>query len=433
MNSNQKSIPQDRRIKNSMDAYDVAIAERPYRELEIHAKNLKLGHVAVDIAKQAVAAGDSVQSSPTHREHENTEPFPIIARSFREARSKTEKRFSDTFIDDAIEYKIHHVKLYLDQVPMDDSDLEIARKPARIAELYGSTSEMLLRNLNFMCAQNASSERLEQIKTSIVHYKRLLKQQIPMTESKITAWCDDYKKNDFPVGAVEYQGFRLNGQDLLDIETKCPPDLEPNFKIQRQTFGTFIMAYSNARIIERKSSNRNKEPNRRIYLNPRPEAAPSVFEEILQMANAKGLNIQLKMLQRAPELANRFRALQRTSDDRGSIRGDGIVIYVNEAYEDEALEEVLQIVEKHADEFRGRKVSRVPAPIAEGVSIGDEPVGLTGSESLTSHRAELISRVLHSVRQSGLTGKLARDMFRAKFSAQAKKENVNPDNFAFND
>lgn len=449
----------DKRIADPAVARDVAAAERPYRELEVHAKQLLLGHIAIDMAGRADMAGNAAYVDSTTRqsegpsserppriyrphEHASKEEFTVVARSFSEARTRTKKHVTDSFIDNALESmhgrlkigenRAFSIKSYLDQVIMTTKDIEVARDSSRIAKLYRDTTEMIQRNLKIMISDNVSEARMAEVKDAKDTYKALLHRQVPETESAIVQWCARRNNNQYPVDALEYKGFRLNGQDILDSTTKCSADLEPNFKIQRQLGGAFIMAFSNERVKERKSSVRNEEPNRRIYLNPDLEMTPSIFEQILKMANQENVKLQLKMVQRIPELTKQHANLTDRPNHVETMRGDGIVIYVHDKYEDSVLDKVLRIVEENAEAFRGRGVSRTPVRIADGVAIGDEPIGVHGKESLTSHRATLFEQTLQTVRRSGLKGAAAHRLFRTEFQKLARTKNVNPENFAFN-
>lgn len=444
MNHHENIPSTDKRIKHPLDAFEVAEAEQSYRELEIHAKQLGLGHVALDMARQATDAGDAVLATMSprpriFRPHEQlpSHHFEIVTRSFEAARHGIRKEFSDAFIDGALahdlkigENRVFTIKSYFDNVPMTPEDNEVARSPQEIAALYRETSEVVLRNLNVIRATNASPERIAEISAAKQSYEGRLAAQIPHAEQAIIAWCSDNKVNQFPVAAVEYQGFGLNGQALMNSRIKDPSDVAVNIKTQREIAGTFIMAYSNNRMLERKGNERTEEPDRRIYLNPNIKATPLVFEQILQMANEKGLTLQLKMIQRATELASEHQKMKDPDYKQGTLRGDGIVIYLHHNTEDQILDEVLKIVEQNAEAFRGRDISKIPTKIAEGVAIGDEPID--GRESLTSHRTNLISQALNKATQAGLKGAGARRLFRTEFQKLARSEHVNPQNFAFN-
>lgn len=84
--------------------------------------------------------------------------------------------------------------------------------------------------------------------------------------------------------------------------------------------------------------------------------------------------------------------------------------------------------------FSGRKTSKIPQAVADGISVGSEPKRKPGTdkESLTSHRLVLLNTVARKVAASGKTGKEAREAVRRGIRYYAKQEGVDPDNIAFN-
>jgi len=113
------------------------------------------------------------------------------------------------------------------------------------------------------------------------------------------------------------------------------------------------------------------------------------------------------------------------------LRGDGIVVYVDGKHANEVLEMTQDIADDNPDAFKGRKTSRIPQPVAEGVAVGDEPTQAPG-KSLTSHRERIFSDAAEQTRKSGKQGEEARAMFRDLVRQNAIAEKVNPDNVAFN-
>lgn len=414
--------------------HDVAKSQYADHSPKIRANRTALGHVAINTP-------ENIPPRIYRLEQDIDVPLDVRTSSFKEARAGIKKQFSDQFIDDALtsmdgnlrigDNTEYYIKNYMDQVLMTPKDVDIVRDPRRIAAVYGANSDMILRNFRVMYATNSTPERKEQIVKSKNDYMHFLRGQIPLVERGIDSWCNGLS-NDFPVDEIEYKGFDIDGRDILAADGKGLMDVESNFKIQRQLGGSFIMATSDAKIIEQKTSDKREESTRRIYLNPDIETTPIVFEEILRMANDRGIKLKLKMSQRVGELATRHKKTENGGNIVGTLRGDGIVIYCNDKYEDEVLEQVLIIVEHHAKSFRGRETSRTPAKITDGVSIGDEPSDVDGKESLTSHRATIIERALGTVRNSGKQGVDARNMFRVEFAKLARIHNVSEDNFAFN-
>ncbi len=429
MGRHARQIPNYNNYLPGVDEVESGVSERV---------SLRVGARAIDSVitrPPQIYRRPQIHRAPTDGvDLEKNSELPILARSFEDAKAKIKKPFGDKFIDNALDggleidgEKVYFIKSYLDNVPMSQVDIEVARDPKRIAAMYRETSEMVRRNLRILRSSSVGHARISEIKAAKDAYMDGLGRQIPLAEQAIVDWCDDNKSNKYPNAAIDYYGFQLDGKDILDAETRPPRDVVPNFKIQRQLGGTFVMAYSDTKLREQATDKRN---DRRIYLNSEIEAAPQIFEEILRVANEKGLGLQLKMLQRATELASVHQKQKGKPELRDTLRGDGIVIYVSHKYEQAVLDEVLAIVERHAESFRGRSVSRTPAKIADGVAVGDE-VGIRG-ESLTSHRSAIIEQTAQATRLSGLTGSARREFFRQEFRRLSAQNNIDPDNMAFN-
>lgn len=358
--------------------------------------------------------------------------------TFEEAQT-AEKKFSDPFIDNVINENLQvgnervGVKGYLDKVEATENDNAIIADPEDIAGLYLRTTDMLARNLKILTVRNPDpikdADRKAVIKNAKDEFINKLHDESGQVADAVVDWCSDYRKNRFPVDAMEYKGLIIDGMDPLNAEGKSSDDFRSNFKIQRQLGGTFIMGYSDQRVIE-KIYKQDQELGKRIYLNPDALAVPAIFEQVLVAANQAGLSIQLKMLQRAPEFAE-----AHVKRSKGQImdgfRGDGIVIYADEAQANDVLAMVLSIARDKPEAFRGRKTSKVPQNVTEGVAVGDEPTQMKG-KSLTSHREMIVSYAAEYVRQSGKTGDAARDLFRRCLTATAKVNKIEPKNLAFN-
>ena len=357
--------------------------------------------------------------------------------TFEEAQT-AEKGFSDSFIDGAIGDGLKvgneskEIKGYLDSVEATENDNEIIANPDTIAALYLKTTDMLARNLKIMAVRNADpakdAARKSIIKSAKDSFLATLHNETSTAAKGIVDWSTS-KSNHFPVKAMEYHGLEIDGEDLLYAESKHADDIRPNIKIQRQIGGAFIMAYSDNRVRE-KMQKQDEVLGKRIYLNPEAFATPDVFEQVLTTANQAGLSIQLKMYQRAPEFAQAHRKRAK-GDTKDGLRGDGIVIYADEAQANDVLALVLAVAKDKPEAFVGRKTSRVPQNVAEGIAVGDEPTQMKGT-SLTSHRVKVLEYAATYVRQSGKTGQEARELFKKCLVATAEANKVNPKNIAFN-
>lgn len=350
-----------------------------------------------------------------------------------------EKHFSDSFIDGALTGKFQigseqvGTKGYLDKVEATPADNDIIADPKAIAGLYVKTTEMLARNLKIMYVSTGDIAKDGARKSAIRSAKetfltQTLDEVTPATQ-QIIDWCNS-RTNRFPVHAMEHHGLEIDGKDALDADSIHADDFRPNIKIMRQLGGSFVTAYSDNKIVE-KLAKQEQQVSKRIYLNPDASVTPEIFEQVLVGANQAGLSIQLKMFQRAPEFAEAH--LKRaTGEKKDALRGDGIIISFEQAQANAVLAMVLSIARDNPTAFIGRKTSKIPQNVAEGVAVGDDkPLQMNG-ESLTSHRLMILNYAARCVQESGKTGKEARSLYRRYLVATAKSNNVNPEKVAFN-
>ena len=349
------------------------------------------------------------------------------------------KHFSNAFIKQAIAgnltvdgKKLSSIREYLDVAAKTEADIEIIADPKRIAGLYELTTAVIRRNLRLEMVLSRQTQALPIrqviLHNSILHYLSRQKQEIHKATAEIIAWCADQTQS-FPTEELEYHGFNVEGKDILDSEGRGIPNVRPNFQIQRQFDGVFVMAYTNRRIRE-KLTGRRRSLDRRIYLNPDMEATPLIFEQLLRAANASGIALQLKMFQRASEAATAHSKIRRNRTC-GGLRGDGIVVYVAREDADSFLKQTLHIVWRNSEAFEGRHTSRIPYEIDNGIAIGDEPLQAP-AYSLTSHRTKILENAANIVRKSGKQGEEACELFRRVTKEIAELNGVNPDNIAFN-
>lgn len=386
---------------------------------------------------------EKVNNSPENNTYEPDEeeikPELLIRyNSFEEARKVSRGGLSDYFIDEAITQRFteSYIKSYLDSVDITPKDQEIIDNPELIAQCYSDTTEMLIRNLMISITIDDNPETYEEKKRRVKKAKELfishLKDQVPTACDEMIDWCEG-RTHKFPVDQVGYTGLDINGADILDSTNNKFPDIRPNFKIQRQQNGVFIMAYSNPRVNTKMTEDIKKykaaDLDNRIYLNPDINVTPIIFEQILRQANEHNISLQLKMFQRAPELASIHRK-QTDGDYSPKLRGDGIVVWTNHEDTNNVLQLILSLAKENSQAFKGRKTSRIPQNIAEGIAVGDEP--RVSNHSLTSHRAALLSHIALKTQESGKQGPEARTMFRQEFQDICTWNNINPNNIAFN-
>lgn len=421
-------------LKDVTLAEEAAYAEAPYRNVEITAKNNNLPDVAHDMAHRAVAESNKVLSDALNQEN-NERQLHVLCRTFEDA-AKIPRDWSE-IVDEytttgslrAGNFSTPYVKFYMDQLDPTGADFEITQDPARLAVLYSATSRVVVRNSKVFVQRSiggdATKANAKQVADS---WRGDMTENNEEVEAAIVAWCKGGKGDRYPVAATQYrssESVKHFGVDIFDAMSPLPEGIRSNIRIQRQLMASFIMAYSDSRVRE-KVSKQAGDLTRRIYLNPDFEATPEIFEEILAFANENGHAIQLKMLQRVDELASNYR-----KGDRATVRGDGIVVYAGESTANIVLEKILQIAERNPQAFVGREISRIPQVVADGIAVGDEPVGAKGA-SLTSHRSVIIESALDEVRSAGLSGPEARKKFLSALETRCENENVKYENIAFN-
>lgn len=371
--------------------------------------------------------------------------------SFEEAQ-QAEKKFSDGFVDSVLAehttgammpFQIGSEKAglkgYLDKVEATPDDEAIIDNPEAIAAVYLHTTEMVARNLKIKVKKGTDPARVQEIAGAKDAYIGGLKDEAVAAADKIVAWAatGDQQNAPRPGEAFGLYGFKVGegdeAVDALEWGGKTAPDFHSNIKMQRQGGGNFIFGYSDTRVTQRMDGQRDSL-TQRIYLNPDITSSPQVFEKVLGAANQAGIALEIKMLQRSEELGAAHILKSRNPAEGDSLRGDGIVIYASSETANDVLALALAVAQDQPDAFIGRKTSRIPQAVAEGIAIGSEPLQVAGqdAESLTSQRARILTSVGQKVAAAGKTGQEAREAFRRGVAYYAEREGVDPKNIAFN-
>lgn len=176
----------------------------------------------------------------------------------------------------------------------------------------------------------------------------------------------------------------------------------------------------------------------RIYLNPRFEDLMPIYKEIYAEAEAQGLVFKSKVFDPALRESKDIDAKAKKWENYDSVRIDPLVIYGYESSEDQLLQIVNGVYEKYQDSFRGRRIGAAPVRVAPGFAVGAEPTGFSGSESLTSHRGDVLGGVLSLCKQRPEWSKLGPDAQKKLFAKifrdntdKGIKHNIDPSNIAF--
>lgn len=177
----------------------------------------------------------------------------------------------------------------------------------------------------------------------------------------------------------------------------------------------------------------------RLYLNPELGSVMPIYQEVFRRAEARGLRFKSKVLDyeiRNIQAEKQDKALDHYSEETKK-RSDPIVFYAFEDSKDELFEIVNDVYREYSSKFKGQATAAFPLEIAEGYAIGAEPEGLSGTESLSSHRVDVINRLIK--RLSGLPkwSKLTNEQKQRAVAVNfrrliADKQHINADNIAFN-
>ena len=358
------------------------------------------------------------------------------ARTFEEARLLP-KQLGPELTAGVLGREFFLVKSYLDQVPPDNVEIAAAKRPEVLAELHDEASQMIKNNLKIFVPGKSSQERqvLSEIKQK---YLADLEAGKGHFKNGIHALQKGGRVTPEFMRAAEYRGLNVKlGNNVYDISDQGEKisGVRPNIKIQREAAGIFVH-WETDRYADSRSKKVEPAPEltKRIYLNPRITENISIFTTVMQRLNAEGIVAKGKVADRSFELANDI-----TKDTVDSVRADSIVLYVQEADANLVLTSVMEIYEQNKDSFSGRAAPKIPQKLAPGLGIGDEPE--SDGESLTSHRADLITLAAYQVRrrhpelQNGIpAGKeeFARVALITEFKQVAIENGVDPHNLAFN-
>ena len=181
--------------------------------------------------------------------------------------------------------------------------------------------------------------------------------------------------------------------------------------------------------VKRRANGEQVAVDKRIYLNPKRTEAVRIYEELMHQVDVQRLACRSKILDA------RYGGKSSLTNERG----DAIVLYGGDDNADALLAIVESIYEANRDAFVGQDVAYMPIRIADGVAVGSEPKGLSGIESLTSHRAKVIDMTIKTLHEKAQAQNIDLDAdpprrnknFRKLIREAFKVNNVNPDNWAF--
>lgn len=330
------------------------------------------------------------------------------------------------------------VKSYLDQLQTDESDNSFINNPEELKASRNQLSDFVSGHLRLRTTDKLNPRQQQLVSTKLEDFK----QKIESDKGRVDDYIDGIyrgERKDLPRDALNFHGLNITkGDTTVDLLKSKLPGVRSNMVMQREATGLFVH-YSTEGYLEKAEAGNKPELTRRIYLNPKVESSVEIFQAVVESAEAAGITMKGKVFDRTLEAINRL----ATSESERTMRGDGIVLYAGE--DADALLGLVEAVYKdNPAAFEGRRVSRIPMRIAEGVAIGDEPVTKPGeeAESLTSQRATILEVASATTKQRlGLSPSAnipagqeqqALATYRQVYGELALQAGVNPENIAFN-
>jgi hypothetical protein len=248
------------------------------------------------------------------------------------------------------------------------------------------------------------------------------------------------KKSPDDKAFFTYENMKAYDEELLDFARKIKRS-NP-YEKQRRAISPqllWLQLDSKAFIESRVKGRSSDKPDSRIYLNPRYDDTLQIYKEIFTEAERQGLRFKSKVFDftlRHGKKGEHKRA--KLWEDYDSVRIDPMVFYGYEDSHDQLLQIVNGVYMKHQDSFRGRRIGAAPVKVASGFALGSEPAGLSGVESLTSHREGILDQILGMCSNQkgweGLSNAQKKKLYCATFRAntfKGIKHNINPNNIAF--
>ena len=411
-----------------------AIADNPSDELRSAAQVLVDKYSYEEPSTSEPTDLEDVPSIPELTpEREETES-PLRDVTFEKAREEKHD-FSDEFIKDLLDQNLrnpgqnlHILKNYMDEVPADESDKEFSTNIEAIVAVHEQLTDFVADEIRVLSSpQNeAYFEQLEK------GFAKKIQATKPAFREYVTGRVKGLNAADLitPEDAIDFRGFNapVSGGRSVNLLTTKVDGAYPNIKIQDGTTAPFIH-WSSQRVLEEKAAGRQPKFTRRVYLNPKMINSVEVFKDLVHKIEEESLEAKAKLYD---PINNSVAAKDPEALEKGfSVRGDTIVVYATESDAENLLETIKEVYASHEDAFKDRKVSRTPLQVAPGVGLGDEPAG--GGDSLTSHRVKVMEDVRDVVRNSGEIDTTKQiEQFRLLWRMHARKEEINPDNPAFN-
>ena len=363
---------------------------------------------------------------------------------------QTPKPLSDEFVvralgdelESAPGQRSYFVKHYLDNVPQDASDVAFASSERAVVGFRSELADFIGTNIKIYAGANIPPDVRASLTAAKDRYVRKLQGDKPEVAAWIHSWRTGSRPR-MPHSAYEFYGLTISSAgkkvELTDSGQSFS-NLRSNITIQRDGVGQFVH-WSSDNYLRARMKGEKTPLTHRIYLNPTAASTIDIFQQVLTVAEQNSLKIKGKVLDRSGEAID---GVSRASSGKpAALRGDGIVLYVGEGEADTLLALVEDIYRANYDvAFKGRKTSKIPKAIGDGVAVGSQPNADSKKVSLTSHRSSAIEAAIAETRQSlglhlgetvtGARRQLALDAFRRSWDAIAQRSGLDVNNIAFN-
>lgn len=240
----------------------------------------------------------------------------------------------------------------------------------------------------------------------------------------------DFFRMKAPKNLADYDAELIKFSNKLVRENPYPDKR----KVTTNHIG-WLQHSSKAFIKNRVENKSHDHPTARIYLTPKfGMEMIQIYEEVFTKAEQAGLKFKAKVYD--PTIRGKAERIEKFKNffNVEYQRTDPMVFYPFEESKDALLQIVNEVYDMHADAFEGTHTGAIPVEIAPGFAVGSEPKGLTGKESLTSHR-RILGGAFNMARRHPQWSTASRatklTICRAYLQKVAEVNTIDPNNIAF--
>lgn len=329
-------------------------------------------------------------------------------------------------------------------------EIELMNDPQAIASLHAQTAQMIARNSKIKFDLGRMGSVGPGVETYLNSLNNAYKKELEADDgSKLVAALDAWRRTGQggsvklgdAVAYPRYQPVYSKEGERIDLSNrfgKKPDGVRASISYQEGLGDAFIHWATDA-LLDHQIKAGSPKFARRMYLNPKMQDQPMIFEKIMTELNKAGLIVAGKMVDRAKELAMASATRPKVGEEP-DVRTDGILLGMLDHEADTVLGVVEEIYREHYDSFKGRAVPKVAQRIGEGVAVSDESPN-PGKESMTTHRAAALRAAAVATRaELGLKpgqsfdseDPRGRNLFEEKWYHHARAAGINPKNLTWN-